>query len=442
MDSRLILQIVLGIIAVLIVLVGGLIVYQLTRDASTQVVERVVESGDEEEAPENPWSLKGDAAISLVKRVEIDAGESEESDSEADDEEANPTTVGDVVQDQTFIREKLKITSAEPEGWEATWWGGTDYGPSFFLVRYAFKDANINVGPAWLVDLKTQKVVPKNVLAKVAQIPEEGTKSDYYDKAQQVVSAITNHRFDTGLNLGGALLMYFEKRTDTTEDDTILGWTIQHDRGDLFEAYFQWEEGGEPTYAHFVFDYDRKALRAVNLQAANIMRAGEEFEASEPANIMPKSYNPDARRSSERWIGGARKACRMRKNRARCKALASILQNDQLIESLEWLLTAQAGSKEDFDACVEKKNCRWMPERKSEDEYRIIYVYNLEKESEFNRKSPDEEWSCPYSLSKDDESEKSYRGNCVAWDINVKTDKIQPVDATSELAYRAIHPRG
>jgi hypothetical protein len=34
------------------------------------------------------------------------------------------------------------------------------------------------------------------------------------------------------------------------------------------------------------------------------------------------------------------------------------------------------------------------------------------------------------------------KGNCVAWDINVKTEKIEPVDQTSELAYRAIHPRG
>jgi hypothetical protein len=440
MDSRLILQIVLGVVSVLIVLVGGLILYQLTRDASTEVVERVVEANDQQEEPKNPWSLKGDAAISLVERVEVETGDDEESSD--DEDEADATTVGDVLEDETFVEEKLKITSAEPNGWEATWWGETDYGPSYFLVRYAFEDANIKIGPTWLVDLKTQKVVPKNVLAKVAENPKQGMESEYYDKRQQVVSAITNHRFDTGLNLGGALLMYFEKRTDTTEDDTILGWTIDHDRGDLFEAYFQWEEAGEPTYAHFTFDYDLKALRAVNLQAANIMRAGEEFEASEPANIMPKSYNPDARRSSERWLGPARKACRMRKNRARCSALASILQNDQLIESLEWLLTAQAGSKDDFDACLEKRNCRWMPERKGENEYRVIYVYNLKKVSEFNRKSPDEDWSCPHSLSKKDEKDASSKGNCVAWDINVKTDEIVPVDATSELAYRAIHPRG
>ena len=309
-------------------------------------------------------------------------------------------------------------------------------------MRYVFKDANIKIGPTWLVDLKTQKVVPKNVLAGVAESPEKGMDSEYYDKRQQVVSAITNHRFETGLNLGGALLMYFEKRTDTTEDDTILGWTIDHDRGDLFEAYFQWEEAGEPTYAHFVFDYDRKALRAVNLQAADIMRAGEKFEASEPANILPKSYNPDAQRSSERWLGPARKACRARKNRARCRALASILEKDQLIESLEWLLTAQAGSKKDFDACVEKKNCRWKPERKGEDEYRVIYVYNLDKETEFNPRAADEAWSCPYSLSNKDKKDTSSKGNCVAWDINVKTDEITPVDSTSELAYRAIHPRG
>ena len=78
MDSRLILQIVLGVVSVLILLVGGLIVYQLTRDASTQVVEKVVEADDQKEEPKNPWSLKGDAAVSLVKRVEVETGEDED----------------------------------------------------------------------------------------------------------------------------------------------------------------------------------------------------------------------------------------------------------------------------------------------------------------------------------------------------------------------------
>ena len=447
MDTRLILQIVLGVVGFLILVLGGLIAYQLTRDASTEVVEKVVQQTGEKTEKVNPWSQQGDAAISLVERVEVEGkgDDDEEDETESDDEKKpDPTTVGDLLKDDDFVEKKLNVTSGERAGWKATWWGETKYGPSFFLVRYAFEDANVQVGPTWLVDLDSQKVVPKNVLAKVAENPEEGTESKYYEKEEQVVSAMTNHRFDTGLNLGGALLLYFEKRTDTTEEDTILGWTIDHDRGPIFEAYFQWEEAGKPTYAHFVFDYDRKALKAINLQAADIMRAGEEFEARERASILPKSYNPSARRESQRWLGPARKAWKIPKHRRRLKALNDILESEQLIESLEWLLTAQAGSKSDFEKCIELKNCRWMPEKKGEDEYRVIYVYNLEKKEKFDREKPDPAWSCPYSLDEkesDGDDGSKRKGNCVAWDIDTESGEITPVDPTSTVAYRAIHPR-
>lgn len=442
MDPRLALQIALGAIITFIVVLGGLIIYTLTSEAETVVVDRVVEQDEVVAEKKNPWEDKGEAAIALVKRVEVEGLESDEDKGKkkADDEEVAPTTVGQLLDDETFIKDKLKITSAEPVGWEATWWGETKHGPSFFLVRRAFQDANIKIGPTWLVDLKTQKVVPKNVLARVTENPKAGVESDYYDKAEQVVSAMTNHRFESGLNLGGALLLYFEQRADTSEEDTILGWTIDHDRGHIFEAFFQWVEAGEPTYAHFIFDYKKKALRAVNLQAANIMRTGEQFTQKERVSIMPKSYNPKGERRSKRWLGRSRKVCRMRSQRDKCNALDSILQEKDLIESVEWLLTAQADTPEDFEVCQEKHNCRWKPEEKGKDEYRVIYIYNLGKDTPFNPRDPDDAWTCGLGL-KVDKDEAGEKGNCVAWDINLKSGDIKPVDHTSALAYRAIHPR-
>ncbi|MFW6058194.1 MAG: hypothetical protein ACOC9W_05005, partial [Persicimonas sp.] len=142
MDTRLILQITLGLIGALILVVGGLLILELTRDAETQVIERVVEREQDTKEKENPWASEDnrEAAISLVKRKKV-----AESDTEEDDE---PTRISEMLDDEKFIEDKLKITSGEAAGWEAFWWGETKYGPQFYLVRYAFEDANIRVGPA------------------------------------------------------------------------------------------------------------------------------------------------------------------------------------------------------------------------------------------------------------------------------------------------------
>jgi hypothetical protein len=357
-------------------------------------------------------------------------------DKKDEDGEDVKTPVSELLEDEKFVKEKLKITSAEASGWEATWWGETKFGPQYYLVRFAFADANIRIGPAWLVDLKDQKVVPKNVLARVAENPEKGVKSDYYDKAQQVVSAITNHRFESGVNLGGSLLLYFKQRAETSDEDTILGWTIDHDRGNKFDAYFQWVEDGSPTYAEFKFDYDRKALKAVNLQAADIMRAGEEFNEEEPVDIMPQSYE-----AKKGFVAGA---CKKHPKHPGCRSLASVLSNDALIESLQWMLTGQAKTRTEFEVCKEKHNCRFMPQKKDDKVYRVLYIYNLEKKDKFDPRHVDDEWACQHSLKADDKKEEegwATKGSCMAWDINVKSGEITPVDHTSTLAYRAIHPR-
>lgn len=446
MDSRLALQITLGVLVALIVVVGGLITYELTRDAETQVVETVVEAKTDNKVKPNPWASEANrqAAIKLVKRQKVKLEESDDAKKKPatkDGEEEAPTRVEDLMGDKEFVEKKLKLNNVEPVGWKAQWWGDTKFGPQFYLVKYEFKDAYIGVGPTWLVDLKTQKIMPKNVLANVALDPGNGVKSGYYDKAAQVVSAITNHRFESGVNLGGALLLYFAENVEKTEEDTILGWTIVHDRGNKFDAYFQWTENGESTYAEFVFDYDRKALRSVNLQAADIMRAGEAVTHTESVNIMPQSYDAAKRE----WVGPAKKASKRRSTRARFKALANVLNEEELVESFQWLLTGQGTKPEDFDRCREKHNCRFIPQKKDKNTYRVLYIFNVDREKSFNPKERDSEWVCQYSLNVDEKAKKekgwASKSRCVAWDVDTKTDTITPIGHTSTLAYRAIHPR-
>lgn len=425
METRTILQIVLLVIVLSAAALGGFIVYELTREAETTVVTEIVEVGDETPEYVNPWSGKGDAAISLVQRVRVQlplfpvtdeqkkaaaAHRGKKIEKNPDEpEEGSEITIGEVMEMPAFVKQVLKI-KGEPVGWQAQWWGETKFGPSFFLIRYAFKDADIVIGPSWLVDLKTQTVVPKNMPAVVAENPTKGVASEYYDKHSQIVSAIAKHRFEKGMSLAGALLVYFERKK-AAEGDTIEGWTIDHDRGKLFKAYFQWVENGQPTYAEFEFDFDAKALKPVNLQAANIMRVGEDFDKKR-VSIMPSSYDPEAKKSSNRWKGAARKQCRQRENRARCNALATILDESEVIESLEWLLTARSEGFEQFEKCKEARECSWRPVA-GDGKYAIKYVYKLGEDAE----------------------------HTVQWEVDLKTSEISPSDRISTLAFSAIRPR-
>lgn len=409
MDTRLILQIVLGVVVALVVVVGVLIIVALTKEADTVIVQQVAEDLDEEERV-NPWAGQGEAAIALVKRFKV------KSDPGLGDEERQ-WSVGDLVEDETFQGDKLELGSTEATGWEVEWWGETQYGPYFYRVRYGFRDEGITIGPTWLVNLKSQEVVPKNVLAEVVTDPNAGVDSDYFGQARQVVSAIINHNFPSGINLGGALLAYFQEREEADEEDRVLGWTVSHSRANLFRVYFQWIDRGEAIYAEFEFDFDERALRPVNLQASEIMRVGESFEPIDRVGIMPQNYDPDETIPAHRWQGPARDHCRRRSNRKTCQALATVLDNSGLIETLEWTLTTHADSAEAFRRCQEPQDgkpprCRWTANEKEDNLYRVDYIYDL-----------------------GDGEER------ISWDVNVADDELVPGDVFSELAYRAVFPR-
>ena len=423
METRRILQIVLGLIVLAILALAAITISTFAGSGEVQVVKEIVYDTQTPIETVNPRQNQGNLAVELVKTIQVqpptsaeDAETKRGTQKRADSQgEPDLTTIGALLEQEDFVKRHLKLSRYAPQGWTVEWWGETKYGQWFYLVRYAFKDANITVGPAWLVDLKGAKAYPKNVLARLVMDPAtDPTKDEYYDKHQQVVSALVSHRFDSGLSLGGALLIHFQNREETSEKDSILGWTIEHDRGPLFRAYFQWIEAGDPTYAEFEFDYQKKALKASNLQAADVMRIGEDFSKTERANIMPESYDPEAK-PQKRWLGPSRKACASRKQRARCNTMAKMFEEREIIESLEWLLTAQAGSVEAFKLCKEDRKCKWSADEaeQAKDAYQISYIYDLEEKPEQR----------------------------VSWQVSAKGDEIKPLDRISKAAWLAIHPR-
>ncbi len=410
MDIRRILQVVLGALIASILLLGAVIVYQLTREPSTVVVRNVQEDEQEEttEESQHKWEGRGEQAVALVQETSIgELDQKTRSHLSRDD----VSTLGALVEHGWFVEHRLHTSDFESAGWRAEWWGETKYGASYYRVQYAFRDGAVVVGPTWLVDLKRDEVVPKNVLARVATSPEEGISSEYYDKSEEVVSAMTRHTFDSGLTLAGALLLYFERRTTDREDD-LQGWTIQHDRDALFTAYFQWREDDRTIYAEFDFDYDRKALKAVNLHAANIMQRGEQFESSDPVDILPTHYNPDARRPGAQWTGPARDQYRDPDKRDHLDALGTVLHKQEMIGALEWLLRVRTKTPEQFDKCKSDRNCKWNPEERDDGTYRVTYIYDL------------------------GEGEQT-----IGWDVDLEDEALEPVDRVSRLAYRVVHLR-
>ncbi len=409
MDTRLVLQIILGVLVASVVILGVVMLIAMTRDAETVVVPEVIEEDEREVI--NPWAGLGDTAISLVRPRTVRSDPGIEGD-------GDNWTIEQLMEEPKFVEEVLKITSAEPKGWEAQWWDETRFGSSFFRVRYAFEDEAVTVGPTWLVDIHHdhQDVVPKNVLAQVVTDPEAGMESDYYDQERQVVSAIINHRFPGGINLGGALLVYFQQR-DKTDDDAVLGWTVNHIYQEMFQAFFQWTDGGENVYAEFEFNYDDQTLRPANLQATEIMAVGEEFDPLDRVDVYPGMYDPDELIERNRWQGPAQGWCR--RNPDPCEALGTILADRAMLETLEWTLTEDTGSADLYEECKtpdedtgEPPACRWEREELEDRLWKISHVYDLG----------------------DGEGE-------IAWQVHLDEERVTPLDPISELAYRAVRPR-
>jgi hypothetical protein len=405
METRRILQIVLGLVVASVVLLGGIIVWELTRQPAVVYEEVAQESEPVDTEDRNRWEGRGDEAIALVKQTAVDGLDGparKQLERDAGDDDS--PTIEAVTGDADFVRKSLNLKPELDSSWRAEWWAETKYGDSYYRVMRTFEDGAVAVGPTWVVDLKSGEVEPMNVTAKMATSPKEARDSDYYDADERVVSALTRHTFQQGLTLAGALLIYFDRRAGESAD-TVRGWTIQHQRGPRFKAFFQWSEGEETNYAQFEFDYQERALRAVNLQATNVMQVGESFRDVEPVDIRPASYDPSGRETASRWKGRAREMYGDPENRPPLQALDAVLRVDARIDSIEWLMTAQAKTAEQFAACKDDKRCRWIP-RPTDDHVEVTYEYDLGEEA-----------------------------GSIVWHVT-SDDEVEPASRVSRLAHR------
>lgn len=413
MTKRQILYAVLGFMATMIfVMVAAVAVLLLTKpNAKIIWTDPAKKEAQKTVRKASKWEGKEKIAIGKVKAVQVDAPPDPEDDKKGrkKNEEVPKTSLGQLASsgwfDNTFKTGKLDAV-----GWQARW-----AKEAWYFVSYNRRDGLINVGPTWLVNVKDGRILPKNTMARAGMKPGLANAKKHFEHERQVIGSIANHSFDSGVTLGGIMLIHFSGIT-RSEGDHIVGWTILHDYGDSYRAYFQWIENGEPTYADFEFDYKKKALRSRNLQAANLMNLGGDFERTERVSIMPASYNPAEPVPAKRWTGKSYKACKAKANAARCRALAKILSDQALINSVEWLLTTRAGDAAKFSACKTDRRCKWTPRVKKAGVFEVEYSYELD-------------------------SDQGEKGGKATWLIDVRKNKIMPQDELAEMAFLAVNPR-
>ncbi len=413
MNKRQILYLVLSFVVTMVVLLGVALTVLLLDKPQVKVVwtKGTEPAKAAKKVKRGKWEGKEKQAIKMVMDLEVLAPLTEEDKKKRrkKNEEPEKIAMAKLVKDG-FFEQKFGLADFEGVGWRAFF-----LKQSYYFVSYQRADGLVNMGPTWLVDVKKRKILPKNAMARAAMNPQQINPKGHFERERQIIGSIANHSFPSGVKLGGIMLIHFATLESQIEDDRIVGWTIVHDYGNNYRAYFQWIENGEATYADFEYDFSKRALRGRNLQAANFMNLGRDFEISSENKvaILPKSYDSKAERLKDRWTGPAKKQCRSKDHRRQCNAMATVLQDAAQIEAVEWLLTVLAEDPQAFEACQNARRCKWFATTDDDNLFKIEYLYDLDMKGE----------------------EK------VAWEVDLKKRQIIPKNKISEMAFLAVHPK-
>lgn len=275
-------------------------------------------------------------------------------------------TVDSLVESQ-FLEKHLNMSFLKRGAWRAlhldTDSGDVQTPDPLYEVYLDYTDESVVVGPVWIVNLQSNTVIARNNMAAAFDRTignYEQIESDL-KRSGGVVRAITSHKFDSGIDLGGVLLLYFLKKTTDSKhvDDQIIGWTVMHELEDEFSAYFQWKELSETRVAKFRFNWDTKRLTPVGLYAADLMSIGNNMSAVEPVNIYPNEYTNNLHiPRNERWPRNH--SCRKGEYKALCTAFVKVLEQQEFVSAMAWLLTnGEANASRRVNMCKEKRECGW-----------------------------------------------------------------------------------
>ena len=429
--NRQILIVILIVSFALILGVGAMLVYKLSSRSQTAVsnlTSRLVEQN----IVADPYANNEDLAIDILKKTEvfspsyIEAYAAARAKGESTaDLEPSKKTIDELVQSK-LLQEKFNMSFLDAYEWHALHLD-TDTveqkADPQYEVYLNYKDESISVGPVWIVDVQTKRVLPRNDFAAVFNRNTRNYQkvAEAMQRSESVVKAIVSHKFDNGIDLGGVFLLHFLERINKKghENDRIIGWTVMHEFKDDYSAYFQWVEKEEVQVAKFKFNWKSKSLTPKGMLAIDLMDIGDNMKTIRSADIYPTSYKNDLNRPrNARWNNVCSKPPQDLK--AYCNAFSTVLEQQEFITALNWLLT---NGKEDgaraIDSCKKppkdgsEPKCRWRSESTDNPNiFKISYLYAL--------------------------NGRDYTINFL---VDAEKETIQPIDKLSQWAYWSVAPR-
>lgn len=273
---------------------------------------------------------------------------------------------------------------------------------SVYEVQFVLQDVGVEFGPSWIVQTDpgglqppgSGGVVAANVFAEVVEHGMSRELGRYLGREEEVVQALTNHRFEGGARLASAILVFFKSRRNVSEEQ-LIGWTVVGERIvpnelTLYRAFFQWREGDNTYFAHWEVNLDTSQFRGLNLLASEIMATGDTVTAGELEDIRPRML--------------AEITPSQRQRRA-FRALLTIVENERLIEAVASLLWHQSR----YGAQIEYSRWNAQPVPDSDGVYDVGYEY-LENEDP----------------------------QLVSWRVDVERSTVEPLDGLARMAHVAL----
>lgn len=228
---------------------------------------------------------------------------------------------------------------------QGNWTARRVSGRTLYWVEWESTFHGISIGPRWLVQLDPEGrqpegsngVIPANALAEYLDVAEPVRYARFLSRSDAVLDVLLDHRFDTGLPLASAIVVYFAGRNRTLADTDLLGWAVvpqQAEEGGevLYDAFFQWVEHERIRVAHFQVDLTSNQFEARNLLANEIVAEAGEMSQDDIVDIRPQSLDLSVSPRRER--------------NPMLRALRYVLADERLVGAVGALLSFRAQSGE------------------------------------------------------------------------------------------------
>lgn len=318
--QRLLLGSGLMVIALVAVLVVQLVKRSSAREAALAALEAQRSQATEQLAVEvDPYAGRNDEALSRVRSFEVGG-----------------TTVESRV-DARALESRIELFRRE--GVEAVGWSARRTSePSIYAVMYRYRFHAVEFGPEWYVQLDpegrmpegSQGVVPANALAEHLHRASLDAELRPLNRSDEVLAALTEHRFESGTRLGAALLVNFRGSEPILTIDDMIGWLVVPERADadealVYRAYFQWIEEGEAQDAWWEVDLLRREFQPRDIQANRIMERGASAASETLIDVRPRTLDLSTPPEDE--------------PQPRRRALRYLLADERMLEAVATLLT-------------------------------------------------------------------------------------------------------